>query len=213
MNEMTQAEYAKHRQVSRVAVTKWKQKGLLVLNESGKIVVNQTDERLNQVNSLEENPVNKLTVLVNRLTTGPGNQLTESTAICAGNEPDNQDENQSIDADDAIPDLPKEIEEALGGRLLSKHEAETLKENYLAKLRQLEYEKKAGRVVEVEPLKKVIFELWRRERDALLNLPSRIGAVIAAELEIDQNRLVILLERHINEFLNERADQPRIRLV
>ena len=94
--------------------------------------------------------------------------------------------------------------------MMSKHQAETVKENYLAKLRKLEYEKKAGKVVEVEPLKKILFELWRRERDALLNLPSRIGAVIAAELGIDQNRLVILLEKSIHEFLAERSDQPRI---
>lgn len=96
--------------------------------------------------------------------------------------------------------------------MLSKYDAEEVKENYLALLRKLEYEKKAGLLVEIEPLKKLLFELWRRERDALLNLPSRISAVIAAELGVDQNRLAILLEKCIHEFLDERADQPRLRL-
>lgn len=175
MEEMTQAEYAKHRGVARVSVTRWKYKGLLVFTESGKIDVRQTDEKLNHKSNKQ-----------------------------------NEDIRKDIIRKEKNVEHPEKLKALLGDQMMSKHQAETLKENYLAKLRKLEYEKKAGNVVEVEPLKKILFELWRQERDALLNLPSRIGAVIAAELGIDQNRLVILLEKSIHEFLAERADQPRI---
>jgi len=123
----------------------------------------------------------------------------------------NDELEESIESGEGnIPKLPEKLKALLGDQMMSKHEAETMKENYLAKLRKLEYEKKAGSVVEVEPLRKLLFELWRRERDALLNFPTRYSAVIAAKLGVDQNALTIELELCINEFLNERSEQPRI---
>lgn len=99
-----------------------------------------------------------------------------------------------------------------GGELLSKAEAERVKENYLALLRRLEYEQKSGRLVEAEPLRRKLFDLWRTERDAWLNWPTRIGAILSTELGVDQNTLTIALEKHVNEHLLERAENPRIDL-
>lgn len=182
-------------------VTKYDRCGKLVFTPDGKIDAEKTDRILDAESGIS--PVKRLKEKGGKkgLVKSPVKSLVKNEAI------------QMTENEEEIPDLPEEIKAVLGDRLLTKHEAETLKENYLAKLRKLEYEKKAGMVVEIEPLKKILFELWRQERDALLNLPSRIGAVIASELSVDQNRLIILLERQINEFLNERADQPRLRLA
>lgn len=201
---LSKSDYAKRRGVSPAMVTKYDRCGKLVFTEDGKIDVKKTDRILDAesggsaVKKLKEKGGKKGAVK---------SPVKRSVKTLVKSEPAEKAE------EDEIPDLPEEVKAVLGDRLLTKHQAETLKENYLAKLRKLEYEKKSGKVVEVEPLKKILFEMWRQERDALLNLPSRIGATIAAELGIDQNRLIILLEQHIHEFLNERADQPRIRLA
>lgn len=45
---LSQADFARHRGVSRKAVTSWKQKGLLVLSETALIDVEQTKWSLDQ---------------------------------------------------------------------------------------------------------------------------------------------------------------------
>lgn len=43
---MNQRQYAEHQNVSKQAVTKWKQKGLLILDQRGLVDVKATDKRL-----------------------------------------------------------------------------------------------------------------------------------------------------------------------
>lgn len=89
--------------------------------------------------------------------------------------------------------------------LVSFMEAQRRKENYLARLRQLEFEIKSGRLVDAEAAKKTTFDLARGERDALLNWPARVSPLIAADLGVDQVKLGVALERHVREFLLERS--------
>lgn len=95
----------------------------------------------------------------------------------------------------------------------SKTEAEKVKEIFLVLQRKLDYEKKAGNLVEVEPIKKRLYEIWRAERDAWQNWPARVGAIIAARLGVDQNQFTILLEEHVVQHLSERSEQPRLRVA
>lgn len=45
-NAMTQADFARYRGVSRVNVTKWKSRGLLVFEADGRVAVTESDARL-----------------------------------------------------------------------------------------------------------------------------------------------------------------------
>ena len=45
---LTQAEFARHRKVSKKTVTLWKQKGLLVLLDTGLVDVERTEWNLDQ---------------------------------------------------------------------------------------------------------------------------------------------------------------------
>lgn len=94
--------------------------------------------------------------------------------------------------------------------LVSYPEAQRVKENYLARLRQLEFEVKSGRLVEAATVEAAMFKRWRAERDALLALPSRIAPLIAAQFKTDQVALTLELERHIRSYLEERSD-PELR--
>lgn len=111
------------------------------------------------------------------------------------------------DVDKTISALEKMLE---NGEFLSKGEAEKVKETYLALQRKIEYEEKAGTLVNKSEITKKMFELWREERDALINLPVLIGPEIAGKFGINSSEMIIELERKIREYLEQRTNQPRL---
>jgi hypothetical protein len=57
-----------------------------------------------------------------------------------------------------------------------------------------------------------VFELAREERDAWVNWPTRLAAVMAAELELDGQKLHAALERYVRYHLAELAEiRPNLR--
>lgn len=104
---------------------------------------------------------------------------------------------------------PEELAEATvydqGHAPHTKAEAERIKENYLALLRQLEYETKASGLGDLQEVEKTAFEKARADRDALLNWPQRIAADLGAELGVDPVALAVALERHVRAHLDERS--------
>lgn len=59
-------------------------------------------------------------------------------------------------------------------------EAERRNKVWKSKMSELEYQKKAGELVEISKIKKVAFETSRKVRDALLNIPDRIDHELAS---------------------------------
>lgn len=100
--------------------------------------------------------------------------------------------------------------EAEASRLLNEGEgvdyAEALrrKENWLALLRQLEYEQKSGALVELAVAQAVLFEASRGQRDAWLNWPAKIGPLLAAELGLEEaDRVTEALTAHVHKQISE----------
>lgn len=85
--------------------------------------------------------------------------------------------------------------------------ARTHKESALARLRQLDVETRAGKLVDADQVRRRVFTMAREERDAWLNWPARIGPVLASELGVDGPDLTRALERHVRDHLTERADR------
>ena len=57
-----------------------------------------------------------------------------------------------------------------------------------------------------------VFRLARRERDAWVNWPARVAALMAAELGLDAHAMQKVLESHVREHLNELAEiRPDLR--
>jgi hypothetical protein len=57
-----------------------------------------------------------------------------------------------------------------------------------------------------------VFRLARDERDAWVNWPARVAAMIAAELEVDPHQVQTVLERHVRDHLAEFAEvRPNLR--
>ena len=84
-----------------------------------------------------------------------------------------------------------------GAANLGLNEAKRVKENYLAKLRQLEYEEKSGAIVDIALVEKALFEGARAQRDSWLNWPAKVGPLIAATLNVEADQVVEILNEHV----------------
>jgi superfamily I DNA/RNA helicase len=71
--------------------------------------------------------------------------------------------------------------------------ARVVREMYEARLAQLEYEERTGKLVDRAKLERDTFNLFRGHRDRLLGIPDRIAATVAAEADslVIRNMLVI----------------------
>jgi hypothetical protein len=88
--------------------------------------------------------------------------------------------------------------------------AQQVKENYLARTRQLTFEVARGALVDRAAAEKTFFNLAREIRDAWTSWPARVATLMAAELGVDERRLAETLTRNVQQHLAElgEPDQP-----
>ena len=98
------------------------------------------------------------------------------------------------------------VDQILRGEFVAQWEAEKIKENALALKHILDGQKKAGELVSIEIAKNILFETSRAARDAWLNFPSKAGPVMAAELGVEEDRLVEILTPHVYRQLSDIAE-------
>jgi len=104
--------------------------------------------------------------------------------------------------DESLPDAATRL--LAGTELVDYAEALRRKENWLALLRQLEYEQKSGALVELAVAQSVLFEAFRAQRDAWLNWPAKIGPLLAAELGLDEaDRVTEALTAHVHKQITD----------
>ena len=91
-------------------------------------------------------------------------------------------------------------------------QARTANEVLKAQERRLRLQQMKGEVVDRAKAVAQVFRLAREERDAWVNWPARVAAMMAAELEVDPHQLHTVLERQVREHLNELAEvRPNLR--
>lgn len=142
---VSQAEFAAHRKVSRKTITVWKRSGLLVLTVDGKVDVEASDDLL-----LVSGKLLPVTAKGNSVEIEPGPEETLEQAA-----------DRIVNVEGRAP--------------FSKLEAERIKENYLALLRQLEYDRESGKVVEIEDVVQAVVGEYARVRNRILNIASRVS--------------------------------------
>jgi len=99
-------------------------------------------------------------------------------------------------------DTPAQAASKLVAALGATHElaeAIRIKENFNAKLKELEYEQKTGQLVDFETAQAVFFETFRAQRDAWLNWPIRIGPLLAADLGLEADKVTEALTAHVHK--------------
>jgi hypothetical protein len=91
-------------------------------------------------------------------------------------------------------------------------QARTANEVLKAQERRVRLQRMKGELVDRAKAVAQVFKLARDERDAWVNWPARVAAMMAAELEVDMHRLHTALERHVRDHLAELAEiRPSLR--
>lgn len=75
-----------------------------------------------------------------------------------------------------------------------------------AQTARVRLQKMKGEVVDRARATAMVFDLARRERDAWLNWPPRVAALMAAELGVEAHQMETVLERHVRAHLGELAE-------
>jgi hypothetical protein len=86
-------------------------------------------------------------------------------------------------------------------RGMSFNEAKTFKEQYLAALKKLEYEKEKGKWLDRAEVEKQSFEICRQIRDTILNMKDRILDEIAARLGVDTKPIEDIIDKETRSAL------------
>lgn len=85
-------------------------------------------------------------------------------------------------------------------------QARTANEVLKAQHHKLKLARLKGELIDRAAALAHVFALARAERDAWLNWPTRIAAVIAAELGVDAHTMHVVLEREVRAHLEELGD-------
>ena len=126
------------------------------------------------------------------------NQRTDDGGLKA------DDGGQTTDGREQRAEKAKTIE--LAGMSFSA--ARTLKEQYNAEMKKLDYEERSGKLLRDEDVRKGAFEMYRKTRDSLINIIDRISAQLAAEKKEANIRIILENEirnalAHIREIIND----------
>lgn len=97
--------------------------------------------------------------------------------------------------------------DAAGG-LSNYQKAKAIKETFAAKLAQLEYEEKAGKLVPAAQVKAEAFKIARNVRDSLMGLPERVSAELAHMKE--PREIAIYLRSQLAEALKDLQDTANV---
>lgn len=82
--------------------------------------------------------------------------------------------------------------------------ARAVREHYQARLAKIEYEERVGSLVSKDEVQVAAFNLGRQARDAMLNIPGRLAAQLAAET--DEAKCYEFLDNEIRKALNGFAE-------
>jgi DNA-binding XRE family transcriptional regulator len=98
------------------------------------------------------------------------------------------------------------------GQAMTFMQARTANEVLKAQERRVRLQRMKGELVDRARAVAQVFKLARDERDAWVNWPARVAAMMAAELEVDTHNLHTVLERHVRDHLAELAEiRPSLR--
>lgn len=174
---MNQIQYAAHAGISRGAVQKAIKTNRIVLHRDGSINASASDKRRAE----QTDPTQQR---------GDRSPMREvPTAAVA-----------------AVSDTLSDAGEKPSAGLTTFVEARTANEVLKAQQRRLALDKAKRSLVDLDKVDALVFRLGRQERDAWLNWPARVAAIIAAEVGVDGRLMRVALDKHVREHLNQLSE-------
>ncbi|WP_439597979.1 hypothetical protein [Falsiroseomonas sp.] len=107
------------------------------------------------------------------------------------------------DAEDESLDLDAFARRVLAGDAPDLAQSEKVKAAAAALKGMVAARKAAGAVIDIELAEQVLFNCARAARDAWLNWPARVGPLLAADLNLEADRVSEALTRYVHEQLEE----------
>ena len=112
----------------------------------------------------------------------------------------------------AVRDALREHGKPIAAGAMTFMQARTANEVLKAQERRLRLQRMKGELVDRAKAVAQVFRLARDERDAWVNWPARVAAMMAAEIGVDAHELHTVLERHVRDHLIELAEvRPSLR--
>ena len=183
LRSLSKRQYAKHRGVSEAAVRKAIKAGRITAEADGSIDPKKADAQWS---------ANTRPNLVDRIA---AQEEAQGKKPPVEKEIDNTDNtNNTANSSKIRIQLTAES---------TYQDAKTANEIYKARLTEIEVQKAEGEYIEKQPTLDQIFQLAREERDSWLNWPTRISAVMAAKLQVDEIVLLNTLNEAVREHLSE----------
>jgi hypothetical protein len=106
----------------------------------------------------------------------------------------------------AVRDTLREHGEPAATGAMTFMQARTANEILKAQERRVRLQRINGELIDRAKAVAQVFKLARDERDAWVNPPARVAALMAAELEVDTHKLHTVLERCVRDHLAELAE-------
>lgn len=175
---MSMRQYAAHAGVSLGAIQKAKSSGRLVLHADGSIDAAASDVRRAQATDPSKQRGRQAMKAVPDAAVGAVNETLRDQGMPA----------------------------PVAGGGMTYLQARTANEVLKAQERKLRVEKLKGQLVDVAQVRARVFRFAREQRDAWLNWPNRVAAVMAAELEVDTASLHAALVKEVRRQLEEIAN-------
>ncbi len=179
MQGMTERQYAAHVGLSRGAIQKAKAAGRLVLYPDGSINAAASDARRAETTDPSKT----------RKAPGPSLKTVPEAAVAA--------------IGDTLREQGLAVPAAGGGT--SFLQAKTANEVLKAQERRIRLQKLKGELIDRAKATALVFSLGRQERDAWLNWPVRVAALIAAEANADVHAIQTSLDKYVRLQLAEMA--------
>lgn len=110
----------------------------------------------------------------------------------------------SSDEDETPAQIAERLVRELGATF-NLAQAIQIKENFNARLKQLEYEQKSGLLIELAVAESAMFDCARQQRDSWLNWPTRVAPLIAAQLGVEADKMTEILTAYVHEHITKLA--------
>lgn len=204
MVTVSQADFARAMKVSRKTVTKWKNEGKIVM--VGDLVDDHSSRESLEKFTGAKGVIHHQKLLPSPFKGNKKNTKGNNLGNKQGNKPDkgNNSEQSDIPEPETVilsplptPGAPatpldglednavdfdemkaEEVAQLVLGTYGSKAKAELVKESYMAHMKRLQYDKEAGRVVEVEYVGRIVGQALARVRTRLLSIPAERAPAI-----------------------------------
>lgn len=174
---MTQSEFARHVGLTTGRISQLKKQGLIALSDDGRVLVDETKWRL------EDRPPSYRGGATKRLDRAPP---TPRPAMLP---------------DESPAEAAERIVVREGAASLDHAEAVRVKENYLALLRQLEFDLKSGAVVPIDVVIAVLVDQLARVRNKVLAIGVRVAPRAAVLRSAEEVKA--LLDTEVGQALEE----------